>query len=731
MTTGTEQPRRNMPSQGNIMVNDNDQRAVSGNVNITTIKASLFALAIAVSVMAIDLSMPLGVAGGVLYIALVLTGWWFRSRSAFLILAVVASLLTIVGFFLSPEGSVEWVVVTNRFYALVTIWVTAAISWFSFKHTSAAQLSIKDYFRWSVTVGAVIPLLVLGVLLLTYNKGPGMSGYHTSLLLTNTDMLVELSQSHLMLEEWIEGDRTITPEDVWQSLESATILNQSLMVGPQQSGWLTPAHNLEGLGLLVRRSEKLLEALKLVGEERVANPSTGFAGSPLDQDFDSLHLQLLDNAKLIETKIKADIERNSEQLRFLIITLSCGVVFFSIAASLALRKFEAQRLATASKLEDGERRYRTLFNNMGSSVAIYTAVDDGQDFVFTDINRAGEKTESLNRNDLLGRRVTEAFPAVSEFGLLDVFKRVWHTGKSEHHPISVYTDERIAGWRENYVYKLPTGEIVAVYEDVTEQKRAEEEAQLATEKAEIASQAKSEFLASMSHELRTPLNAILGFAQILQSDTRRPLSASQADQLGYILEGGDHLLGLINQVLDLSHIESDQVDLVYEAVSINTTIGECVAMTTPLSDEQGITVINELADGPSLFVHADALRLKQIIINLLSNALKYNKPGGTVTISGQSLRDERVVISVSDTGIGIADEDKESVYLMFHRLGDIADRTSEGTGIGLNVTKLLVEKMGGTISFESQEGVGTTFTVDFPSASAPKVSSSSEDLNPG
>lgn len=411
--------------------------------------------------------------------------------------------------------------------------------------------------------------------------------------------------------------------------------------------------------------------------------------------------------------------------------IAASLALVMVAAGLAFLRIEQQRRTTAIKIEEGEKRYRALFDNMSNCVAIYTAVDDGQDFIFKDLNRAGEKSENTSRSEVLGRRVTEAFPAVSDFGLLDVFRRVWRTGKPEQHPITLYQDDRISGWRENYVYKLPTGEIVAVYEDVTEQKVAEEGTRLAMEKAEIASLAKSEFLASMSHELRTPLNAILGFAQILRSDSRHPLSTSQASQIDYILEGGDHLLDLINQVLDLSQIESDQVDLALESVNINEVISECVALTTPLSDEKNITVVDTFSSELPIFVHADALRLRQIVINLLSNALKYNKPAGTVTISRKITSDDRVVISVCDTGIGIAEADRKNVYQMFHRLGDVTSRASEGTGIGLNVTKLLVEKMGGEIGFESEEGIGTTFYVDLPAASKVKTATLNETSDPG
>ncbi len=141
----------------------------------------------------------------------------------------------------------------------------------------------------------------------------------------------------------------------------------------------------------------------------------------------------------------------------------------------------AARGRTAAALEQSEARYRELFDNMSSGVAVYDAVDGGADFVFKDFNKAAEQADQRERRELCGRRVTEMFPGVEQFGLLDVFRRVWKSGTPEHHPISLYKDNRIAGWRENYVYKLPSGEIVAVYDDVTQQKQAEEELRISEE----------------------------------------------------------------------------------------------------------------------------------------------------------------------------------------------------------------------------------------------------------
>jgi signal transduction histidine kinase/ActR/RegA family two-component response regulator len=240
-----------------------------------------------------------------------------------------------------------------------------------------------------------------------------------------------------------------------------------------------------------------------------------------------------------------------------------------------------------------------------------------------------------------------------------------------------------------------------------------EAARAAAEKANLA---KSDFLSSMSHELRTPLNAVLGFAQLLSSE-QPPPSATQQRALDQILKGGWYLLRLINEILDLATIESGKLAMSREAMGLGDVLDDCQAMIAPQARKHGISMSFPVLERPH-FVHADRTRVKQVLINLLSNAIKYNRPGGSVVVSCAPGQDGLLRVSVSDTGAGLTPDQLEQLYQPFNRLGQ-ENGLEEGTGIGLVVTRQLVELMGGTIGVESVVGAGTTFWFELAAIDAP------------
>ncbi len=236
--------------------------------------------------------------------------------------------------------------------------------------------------------------------------------------------------------------------------------------------------------------------------------------------------------------------------------------------------------------------------------------------------------------------------------------------------------------------------------------------------AEKANLAKSEFLSSMSHELRSPLNAILGFAQLMETDSPSPTS-NQKESIIQILRAGWHLLTLINEILDLAKVESRQVPLIKEPVSLAEVIEECRGMVDQQAQQHDIRMIFPLFEIPC-FVLADRTRVKQVLTNLLSNAIKYNTSKGTVEVKCSECTPGRIRVSISDTGKGLHPEQLKQLFQPFNRLGQ-ENGVEEGTGIGLVLSKQLVELMDGEIGMESTVGVGSVFWFELSSAAETRV----------
>jgi signal transduction histidine kinase len=228
---------------------------------------------------------------------------------------------------------------------------------------------------------------------------------------------------------------------------------------------------------------------------------------------------------------------------------------------------------------------------------------------------------------------------------------------------------------------------------------------------EKSSAAKSEFLSSMSHELRTPMNSILGFSQLLVSDREAPLTQDQKQSAEQIIKSGRHLLGLIDQVLDLAQIESGKAVLNMETVWPADEFRVCMEMVRPLSEQKGVSL--EGRKESIRLIRADPAKLRQVIVNLLSNAIKYNREDGNVLFGCVDEDDDFVKLFVSDTGSGIPQDMQDQLFEPFNRLGHEASGI-EGTGVGLTITRQLVEAMGGHMGFESQAGEGSTFWARFP-----------------
>jgi len=261
--------------------------------------------------------------------------------------------------------------------------------------------------------------------------------------------------------------------------------------------------------------------------------------------------------------------------------------------------------------------------------------------------------------------------------------------------------------------------------EITERKRVESKLNEAIAVAEKASLAKSDFLSSMSHELRTPLNAILGFAQLLESGSPPP-TPSEKRSIEQILKAGWYLLDLINEILDLALIESGKLPLSLEPISLTEVVRECQVMIGPQAQKRGITLRFPQGEVP-IFVNADRTRVKQVLINLLSNAIKYNKVSGTVDVDYAASTPGRIRVRVKDTGEGLTPNKMTQLFKPFDRLGKETG-VEEGTGIGLMVSKQLVELMGGVIGVESTLGKGSVFWIELNVTAEPQTAAGAATL---
>lgn len=309
---------------------------------------------------------------------------------------------------------------------------------------------------------------------------------------------------------------------------------------------------------------------------------------------------------------------------------------------------------------------------------------------------------------------------------LEVCDRVRNALGFRHVPIIIMTalespeilEQAFSAGATDYVKKdLLRYELLPRVRAVIGRRNAERALFLAKREAEAANQAKSDFIAGMSHELRTPLNAIIGFAELLASDAETPLTEAQREYIGHINQAGWHLLQLINDILDLAKIEAGRLDVKPAPVSVAELVADCLLLNQSLAAKHGIALHNRVASDDPARVRADPTRLKQVLVNFISNAIKYNRPGGSVTLSIEPAAAERLRIRVADTGLGIPEHKLGELFQPFNRLG--AEQSDiEGSGIGLALTKRLVELMGGQVGVHSVPGVGSEFWAELPLAGA-------------
>jgi PAS domain S-box-containing protein len=364
----------------------------------------------------------------------------------------------------------------------------------------------------------------------------------------------------------------------------------------------------------------------------------------------------------------------------------------------------------AEALRQSEERYHLLFDSNPHPVWVY----DLETLAILDANPSAVQNYGYSREEFLSLTIKDIRPAEDIPALLESAAKalpgtenagVWKHRKKDGTSIDVEITSR------PLVYDGREARLV-VATDVSVRKQAEETLVRAKEEAERTSKFKDQFLSTMSHELRTPLNAVLGFSDLLADERYGPLNEKQRRYINHIHTGGKHLLSLISDILDLSKIEAGRMELAIEDVSVQGAFSEVLSVMQPLADKKS-HALSAKAEA-ELAVRADATRFKQVLMNLIGNAIKFTPDGGRIELSGL-LDSGRVRIEVKDNGPGIPDEEKKRIFEAFYRLRDSVKKT-EGTGLGLAITQRLVELHGGDLNLNSQVGHGSCFYFSLPAA---------------
>ncbi len=382
-----------------------------------------------------------------------------------------------------------------------------------------------------------------------------------------------------------------------------------------------------------------------------------------------------------------------------------------------------ERKQAEQALKDSEQRFRSLVNTINSGVAFYKVINEGKfgsDYIIQSFNEFALKHEGLKEEDVIGKNLQDIRPKIDDYGLIDTFREVWKTGKPALFPAKLYIDEKYSNYYENRVFKISTGEIVAVYDDVTERERANLALKDALEKAQESDRLKSAFLANMSHEIRTPMNGILGFADLLKKPDLT--GDEQQKYIGIIEKSGARMLNIINDIVDISKIEAGLMELHINETNINDQIEYTYTFFKPEAEAKGLKLSfrNLLPDKASI-IQTDREKLYAILTNLVKNAIKYTKEGSIEIGYGISETKHTTFLQfyVKDSGIGIPKDKQEGIFERFIQ-ADIDDKMArQGAGLGLAISKAYIEMLGGKIWAESDsdgktEGKGSTFYFTLP-----------------
>ena len=590
-------------------MNKNSQKSeFKSTLLIIGYEYGLFAIAciIATAFLIFDIILPLGVAAGVSYVAVVLFALWFPSLRQIIMITLYSIILIIIGYILSPEGGTLWIVLLNRGLSLFAVITTGVVIYLLRKsnknssyleqthnsETQAGNISSTEAFNQSSNSYNLISTTGFRGLLM---------GFPILLLIVSVTFWVNQKNDESIL--WVSHTH-----DVRRSL--LNVLSLLIDAETGQRGFL------------------------LTGSEKYLEPYTN-AIKQLDIAVKELHRLTLDNPIQQANLDKIDPLMKEK--------------FMELNETISLRKSGESDAAT-NIVNSGRGK-----NIMDQMRAIFTLMEAEE------IMLLKERKAIIYKNNILAQSIgIIGFILLVIIGTLVVFR----------------------------VRSLL----------------------ISHDKAEKASNAKSLFLSSMSHELRTPLNAVLGFSQLIEMRAKDELTKHNSRE---IIDAGSHLLELIDEILDLTQIESGNVDLSIDSYSIKNIIKYCSSMVLPLADKSSIQIDNKISSISDVKINVDEKRFKQVVLNLLSNAIKYNNENGKIIIDYSLEYEGMLYLSITDTGKGLTLEQKNHIFIPFDRAGEEASNIP-GSGLGLVISKTLIEKMNGTMGFESNIGEGSRFWIQVP-----------------